>query len=416
MSARTPTPLAPALARRVAPLALLAGLVVGVVLPMLYRAQVLGERTREAAVQAGLVADRVARLAQRRPLLWAYDHPELRSLTESAVAPPLLGRVRIDTAETTAAFTAGRAARPDDLVGWAPIQVGGRAVARVELRLPAERTYEGIATLWAAAAALGLLLSAGLFFAPLAVIRRGDRTNAGLYAELQGANAHLEDRVAARTAELKAGQQRLQELGARLVQVQEEERARISRDLHDDLGQVLTGLRLQLTAARGAVGTGPAGPLLDAAIAAVDDGVEQVRTLAHNLRPAALDGLGVRAAIHGHATQWAAQAGLTLSLALDPGPEPPGPVGAVLFRVAQEALTNVARHARASAVTLCLREADDGWLLTVDDDGVGLPTDRAGGLGLVGAEERVTQAGGYLDLGTSPAGGARLLAWLPPEA
>ena len=124
--------------------------------------------------------------------------------------------------------------------------------------------------------------------------------------------------------------------------------------------------------------------------------------------------MGLADAVRGHAERWAAGAGLALTLEVE-SVEPGAAAAEALFRVAQEALTNVARHAGAAAVTVALCAADDGWRLTVEDDGRGLAADAGGGLGLVGARERVEQVGGYLDVGSGASGGACLLAWVPAE-
>lgn len=412
-----PAPLARRFARRMAPLALIAGVVVGGVLPAVYERLVLAERASEAAVWARQLAERLEALAHARPQLWAYDRLSLDELVAPLVDPPINARVRLDTGERDAIYQSAGAARGADIGGWARVQPAGRAVGRVEVRLPAEAARRSARWLWIGAPLVGLALAAGLFFLPLAAVRRGDRRNGELWSALVEANASLEARVEARTAELRHRETQLRELGARLVAVQEEERARISRDLHDDLGQVLTGLRLRLTAMEAALPVdSPIGIHLAAALSAVDDGVEEVRRLAHDLRPPALDALGLADAIGSHARRWAEVAGLDLALELDPI-EPPPAVAEVLFRVCQEGLTNVARHAGATRVRVELAEADDGWRLVVEDDGRGLgPTPGGGGLGLVGARERVEQAGGYLDVENGELGGARLLAWLPPTS
>ena len=129
-----------------------------------------------------------------------------------------------------------------------------------------------------------------LFFLPVLTVRRGDAVNTELWSALEASNALLESRVEARTGALEETQMELRELGARLVAVQVEERARISRDLHDELGQSLTALRLRLSAAEAVLPEGnPASDHLTAAITAVDEGIDQVRGLAHNLRPPALE-------------------------------------------------------------------------------------------------------------------------------
>ncbi len=415
-----PAPLAGRFARRMLPLALLAGAVVGGVVPFFYTRQVVAERAGEATAWARQLADRIEGLARTRPTLWSYDRLTLDALAAPLLGPPVDARVRLDTHSHPAIYEAGEP-HPDAVGGWAVVRRGARPIGRIRVELPAPR---GPVAVWIGAPLVGLALAAGLFFLPLAAVRRGDERNAELWRALVEANASLEARVEARTAELRRRETELQALGARLMAVQEEERARISRDLHDDLGQVLTGLRLRLTALEAAL-AGAHQAHLTAALAAVDDGVEAVRRLAHDLRPPALDALGLLDAIDSHARSWAAMAGLEVELALE-SVQPDANAAEVLFRVCQEALTNVARHADAARVRITLGPADDGWRLEVEDDGRGFngadaPGEGGGGLGLLGARERVERAGGYLDLepGTrsdGTAGGARVVAWLPVEA
>lgn len=405
-----PAPLTPPLLRRVGPLALVAGLLVGVALPAIYRHLGLQERAGQAQVWAREVANKLEARAVDRPLLWAYDQPTLQAITRPIVGGAIFGTVRIDTPRADGVFRSG-VPRPGEVAGWAVVRNGGRIVGRVEVRLSAESIRQRAVALWIVAALVGLMLAAGLFLIPLAAARRADDNNAALWYALETANATLEARVAERTAALR-------ELGARLVAVQEEERARISRDLHDDVGQTMTALRLRLTALDATLpDDAPARAHVEVALAAVDAGVEQIRRLAHNLRPAALDGLGLVAALRDHATHWAEAAGVHLHLDLAEG-EPPPAITDVLFRLAQEGLTNIARHADATTVWICFGPADDGWQLVVEDDGRGLDPARpksSGGLGLVGARERVEQAGGYLDVLARAGGGVRLVAWLPPD-
>jgi signal transduction histidine kinase len=300
----------------------------------------------------------------------------------------------------------------EQVFAWAVVRVRGHAAARLRVGLPADALRAEVRQVWWGAGLAGLLLALGLLTLPWLTVRRGDVRNAELWEALAAANAGLEARVVERTRDLKAREAELVELSARLVGAQEAERARISRDLHDDLGQTLTAVRLQLTAARAATSEPPVAAAVDLALSAVDEGVEGVRRLAHDLRPPALDALGLGPALRSHAERWAESAGLALTLQVA-DVEPPPEAAEVLFRVAQEALTNVARHAHGAWVGVTLESADDGWRLVVEDDGRGLSETPRAGLGLVGARERADQAGGYLDLDPREGGGLRLLLWLP---
>ena len=422
-----PTPLEPPFARRMWPLSIIAGLVVAVALPGLYAERLLAARTAEAALWATDLALRIERTVEVRRSLWAYDDVHLRALCESATRAPVSASVRIDAVRDRV-FTAGPEPRSDDVSAWSLIrdrtspQSGGTVVGRLEVRLDAADARETASTLWKVAVLFGLALTACLILVPLLTVRRADERDAELWAQLEEANAKLDERVSLRTAELAEREAELTALGARLLSVQEQERARISRDLHDELGQTLTALRLRLTTLSQSVPAGAPGfEQLEAALSAVDDGVEQVRGLAHRLRPAALDGLGLADALRAHAERFAAQSGQKVEVHFDPDcAEPSSVVSAVLFRVAQECLTNVARHARATSVQLELSRFDDGWRLVVQDDGIGLngsARHRTGpaGLGLVGARERVHSAGGYLDLEEVVPNGLRVVAWLSDD-
>ena len=400
-------PLAPAFVRRMLPLALVSGALVGVLLPLIWGRLALTERVAEAAVWARQAAEGVERLAAERPRLWAYDEAGLFDVVGPLAGPPVEARVRVELPGRAGVFEVGPEPAPDAVVGWAVVRVEGRAVARVRVAMAAGGGRTSARQVWIGAGLAGAALAAALLVLPLWTVRRGDGLNETLWAALTEAHAGLEARVAERTAELRA-------LGNRLVTVQEEERARISRDLHDELGQTLTGLRLQLTALEGRLaGDVASAAKVGAALSALDQAVEDVRRLARNLRPPALDALGLAAAVRGHAERWAEAAGLVLHLEVGPV-APSVDVAEALFRVAQEALTNVARHAGASTVRLVLDDADDGWRLIIEDDGRGRPDEGdGGGLGLVGARERVEALGGYLDLESPPAGGLRLLAWVP---
>lgn len=198
-----------------------------------------------------------------------------------------------------------------------------------------------------------------------------------------------------------------------LLQAQEEERARIARDLHDQVGQALTGLALGLEAAQ----REPNPERLRALKALVESTREDVRALARSLRPAVLDTLGLEAALKRMASEVSWQSGVrvevlcTLSARLGSEEE------TALYRVAQEALTNAVRHAKASRVSILLTEGPKGVSLVVEDDGEGFDPARAGRghLGLVHMRERVEVLGGQLELETAPGRGTSVYVHLPQK-
>ncbi|HET7670511.1 MAG TPA: PAS domain-containing sensor histidine kinase [Burkholderiales bacterium] len=215
-------------------------------------------------------------------------------------------------------------------------------------------------------------------------------------------------------------QKRLRALSRRLLEVQEEERGRLARDLHDDVGQALTALKIQLESLqRGCE------PALRARIAEGVDTVqltlERVRQLSLSLRPPQLDDLGLAAAVRSHLDRQSRLAGLAAHFEGDEAPNDVDPdTETACFRVAQEAITNVLRHARAQNLWVRLYSAGGRLALSVRDDGRGFDVDSvraraAGGasLGLVGMEERIALAAGSLDINSAPGQGTVLVATFP---
>ena len=223
---------------------------------------------------------------------------------------------------------------------------------------------------------------------------------------------------------LQESRRQLQELTAFLQQVREDERTRIARELHDELGQALTALRIDLSwlDTRLPERDPRIGHKLGAMLSLVDKTVDAVRRISEDLRPGMLDDLGLAAAIEHHVAKFAEQTGVACELtmsrehyALDER------LATALFRVLQESLTNVARHAHASKVTVRLQDLADEILLIVKDDGCGLPASapvagKKKTYGLLGMQERVKLLGGSLEIASAPGKGTRIEASLPFQA
>jgi signal transduction histidine kinase len=215
-------------------------------------------------------------------------------------------------------------------------------------------------------------------------------------------------------------QERLRALTARVQEVREEEKGRIARDLHDELGQLLTALQLELRGAEAAAEElGPqAGSLVDRLVAAStlgDATVQEVQRIAHDLRSEALDSVGLDAALRQELRSFRRRTGLEVVESLLPVEGLDRRAATALFRIAQEALTNVARHAGARRVEVGLSASGDRVILTIADDGHGFAEGEPGPgrLGLLGMRERATELGGYVTVGPAPSGGTRVLATLP---
>jgi PAS domain S-box-containing protein len=212
---------------------------------------------------------------------------------------------------------------------------------------------------------------------------------------------------------------RLGALSDRLLEVQESERATLARELHDEFGQTLTAVQLQLHSLNKQV----PGPALEDCLALVEQALNQVRSLSLDLRPPQLDSLGLAAALEAHFRRLSAQSGLVISFHC--APDLPSLVGAcatACFRIAQEAVTNAMRHSGATRIEVILAY-DAGYIeLTVRDDGSGfdVPSKRASAsrgasLGLLSMQERSRMFRGTFEIRSQPGSGTEVSARLALE-
>ncbi len=217
-------------------------------------------------------------------------------------------------------------------------------------------------------------------------------------------------------------QEQLRQLSRQILSAQEEERLEISRELHDVIAQTLTGINVRLAALSKAAAANTKG--LDRNIARtqrlVEKSVEIVHRFARELRPAVLDDLGLIPALHSFMKNFTARTGVRTHLTAFAGVEALETARrTVLFRVAQEALTNVARHAKASRVEVNIQKAPDGICMQVKDDGKSFQVERTlhanGGkrLGLLGMRERLEMVGGKFHVESAPGQGTTITAQIP---
>jgi len=232
-------------------------------------------------------------------------------------------------------------------------------------------------------------------------------------------NARLFGMVSRSRAELRR-------LSAQVISAQEEQRRRISRELHDEVGQALTGIVIHATVLESSLADRKDTTMfVDRArdvAALARHTLEQIRGLSHLLRPTILDDLGVGPAVRWFAERFSSRSGLAVEVDV-------GSLGdtrfeqaveTTLYRAVQEALTNVARHAHATRARVKIDGAPDGVLLRVEDDGCGFESDGAlssqthdSGLGLLGMRERVIGLGGQLEIGSQPGVGTTIVVRLP---
>ncbi|MEA2147919.1 MAG: hypothetical protein QOG59_3506 [Solirubrobacteraceae bacterium] len=247
-----------------------------------------------------------------------------------------------------------------------------------------------------------------------------------LQRQLEAEKASLEARVRERTERLQTTVAQLTAVDAErrrllisLVKAQEEERRRIASDVHDDPLQIMaaTRLRLGLLRAQLSAVSPEVAANIEALEGTVTDAVDRLRQLVFELHPRALQEAGLVPALQDYlrttladALRWSLDSRLQVEL--------PAELGVILFRIAQEALSNVRKHANASEVTITLDEQDGGVLLAVRDDGQGFTAgDRAGGpmghFGLQSMRERAEAAGGRWGIQTAPGEGTAVEVWLP---
>jgi signal transduction histidine kinase len=214
---------------------------------------------------------------------------------------------------------------------------------------------------------------------------------------------------------------RLQVLSLRLLEVQEAERRHLARELHDEVGQMLTAVKINLQMLRGIPPTDSSSTRLDDSLEMVDRLLQGVRQMSLDLRPSMLDDLGLAAALRWYVTTQAQRAGLTAEIVTGDLPEDLSTSAATTcYRVVQEAVTNVVRHAGATRLTLTLAGAESGLEVSICDDGCGFdvaPARRQAlhgdSMGLFGLEERVQLAGGRSAIESVLGQGTTVRAWLP---
>jgi signal transduction histidine kinase len=253
--------------------------------------------------------------------------------------------------------------------------------------------------------------------------------NAQLYEELTTAKDDLERKVIARTQELqeakeallqKAGQ--LQRLLNETVGVQERERQRIARDMHDGLNQLIIGAMLELKSARERLGTDDR-PAAEVSLQRVRDVLERmehdIKQIVHDLHPPTLDAFGLAPSLRRYAERFQEYSGMPCELRVEGEPyRLPPEMELGVYRIMQEALQNVSAHARARQVEVSLTFASEAVSLVIADDGQGFDLDwvqrnQIGHLGIMGMQERAESLGGRVVIETAPGQGTHIKLLIP---
>lgn len=428
------------LSARLAPLAVLLVVVVSVTAPVALF--VLGHQTLElqARESAGQVAEVIRREAEQRPRLWKYDTPKLLAHLRTYSRRENIRRIDVVDA-------AGHLVDPDDVEArrdagdetlfWqsAPVVLADETVGAVWVAVDATEVRREALQMLVPFGALGLLLAGLMYWLPLQAMGSAEARVHRLLERLresQGAlaslNENLEHTVETRSSELSKALRELQEkeqgvreLSARAVGMQEAERRAIARELHDSAGQSLTAIRIHMQLLEALVRKSGederAAELTARTLTMVDGTLEEIRRAVNTLGPAVLDDVGLAEAI-GRACDDLAE---TLEVVVDYRVELDGrdlspALEITVYRLVQEAMTNITRHAEPSEVRVRVEVQDGAIHVVVADDGHGFDPDEvvAGrSRGLVGMGERVELLGGRLELRSAPGEGTTVQAVLP---
>lgn len=324
--------------------------------------------------------------------------------------------------------TGGRGVSRDLYEVVMPIRDGDHELARLQIGISLARLHREIAhtrltiallgTSILAAALIAVLLIGNLLTRPLREVAAGaqriaageltHRVPAGRADEIGQLAAAFND-MAAKIAERDAS---LRQLSKRLLSIQEQERVRIAREVHDELGQALTAMKIELQQL--GAGRRELQEPLGAIAHRIDGIVDLVRRIAADLRPSILDDLGITAALEQQLRRLRESTGITTTLTVSEEPEIDMLTGVTLYRITQEALANVVRHAEATAVEVSLAMNGGRAVLIIKDNGRGMPQPaHPQSLGLLGIRERAQLLGGSVVIDSSPGDGTAITVTLP---
>jgi signal transduction histidine kinase len=249
--------------------------------------------------------------------------------------------------------------------------------------------------------------------------RRGTVQLGGVALDIT-ARKETEEALRLREGELQKSHEVLQALGGQLITAQEEERRRISRELHDDMNQRLAVLALNIQSAQKGFGEAtPTYHILQQFYDGVSSLSDDVRRLAYQLHPSILDDLGLEVALQAFISDFSKWEGIPVAYVATDVPVVAQRIAFCLYRVTQECLRNVKRHAKATQVDVKLIGKNNGLTLSITDNGKGFSVEKmlAGkhGLGMVGMQERVRVVQGTYNLKSAPGHGTEITVWVPTK-
>ena len=438
------------LGSRLGPLAFLLLVVITISAPLAF--YVLGRSAvrLQAEATAKQISEVIRQEALERPLLWKYDTPKiLAHIRTYGVHESIL---RIDVVDRTGLLidegsdeSLEEFARRKVIWAAAPVSANDEDVGMVWVAVSMAELQRESLLLLAAFGLMGTVLAGLMYWLPMRAMGRAQEDIGGLLrrlgesqAALASLNENLEHEVEARNAELSRAyrdlqekEQNLREMSTRAVGLQEAERRSIARELHDSAAQSLTAIRIHLQLMNDLLAAAkPDQPedspadrqrarmaqIADKTMRMVDDTVEEIRRAVNQLGPAVLDDVGLEQALERAVEDLAETTGLEVDSSIELPPTLEAAVETTCYRLVQEAMTNVARHAGASRVEVRVQPVASGLCIEVYDDGNGFDLEsarRGPSRGLVGMNERVELLGGTLRIESTPGDGTRVQAVIP---
>lgn len=406
--------LATQFSRRMLPLAVIAGLALAVVPPLTYHLLAWRSLRAQARIYAGHVATQLREVVLRQPRLWRYNAAKVLQATVLHQGQPDIAAIEIVGCDGRSIYSSRGASSTGvgGPVGESSVEAFGSEVARVRVRIDPAREQHAMGLLTAVSLPLGLLFGLLLFFFPVRVVRRQSERLSGVVDDLYAAQRELEESNAALAARVERAVGEVRRLSGRVVETQEEERARIARDLHDGLGQAIAGLQMELELARERPQERAA--RIDAAVTQLSDTLGELRRVVRELRPPELSAAALPDALRSYAELFERRSGLTTYFRLHGDASCSEATAICLLRLLQQALINVAQHAVASEVAVRLTLEAPWATLEVEDDGRGFDASLATtGSGLRGMRERCELLGGDFQLASTLGEGTRLVMRVP---
>ena len=418
---------------RLGPLSVFLFAVISIAAPLAYHIMGTATVRANAAASARQVAVAIRDEAELRPLLWRYAAERIMEYRAAHEAEPSIVHIELIDEQGRRIDVGEDRAGPDAELLWArsEVKINEDHVADVWVGATTAEIEAQAFRLLLAFAGLGLMLAGLTYWIPSRAMDDAEGHIVALIGRLEDSqralaelNTSLEGQVEVRSQQLARALSEIRTLSSRAVTVQEAERRAISRELHDSAGQTLTAVRLhlqliaQLSEAQSQAPLDMVHDKSTKAMQVLDGALEEIRRVVHRLAPVVLDDVGLAAGVQRLCEDAEARSDflvhhdITVPESLGSG------LDIACYRLVQEALTNITRHAQAGEVNLALHSDADSVRIEIDDDGVGFDLEEVlqkGRRGLRGMRERVELLGGRMEIDSRPGAGARFVIELPRD-